>query len=466
MAWSSQPGFAQDSLPKGWVWPPWCLDRERPTIEVCVIDEDRGQGVWVEAIPKSRIEDEFGDSYLCAEYIWRGDACVDDFGPHRVRKRGSIMSVHAACSRNSRPSTSPPVVLAGAGGGLNITMPAPADSMRRQSNGHGYDLNITVAAPRKAKDQDSGTCFGAAASGHLLAEVILECVRADGIDVSRLPLGQRAIAFPGDAGSVVVGRAHQPQFFERLVSTTELLACISREHFELSWEPEVASLVLRKLSRNMLLINASPAGEGDAVMLRDGDTLGFTGLSDSEMNFLVVRVTLRTRGSVDADGAHPAVLITKQQQGVLAKQLTPALTSQMGAAAVLVCTYASRADVKKLPQEAKTIAVPIGETLQIGRQHQLGVFEQLLRADPQALAFISRTHCQVQLRRASKCSLAVFNLSANVVHVAGKPVPKGSNAILDEGGSLTFVAAIDGTTQMRLVEFMLRRMRMVGASAA
>lgn len=462
----------QDALPRGWVWPDWCLDAENPSIEVCIIDESRGHGVWVEAVPKSRIEDEQGDSYLCAAYVWRGDACIDDFGPHRVRQRGSMMSVHAACSRNGRPSTSPSAILAGAAkeSSLNVTMPVPATSIGRQSCGNrGSDLNVTVPAPRNNRDQDA--CV------HSLAEVILECVRADGVDLLRVPPGHRAIAFPADVGSAVVGRAHQPQFFERLVSKHELLACISREHIELSWEAEVPALILRKLSRNTLMINSSPAADGDAVMVRDGECLGFTGLSDADLNFLVVRVVLRSRKTVDAEGAHPALVMTMQQQGLLAKQLTPAMSTQLRAPAVLVCTYASRADLKRLPQEAKAITVPAGDTLQIGRQHQLGVFEQLLRADPQALAFISRTHCQVQLAKgkaasvtkercsaAGGCSLAVCNLSANVVLVAGRPVQKGSNAMLDEGASLTFVAAIDGATQTRLVEFMLRRMRIVGAS--
>jgi len=106
-----------------------------------------------------------------------------------------------------------------------------------------------------------------------------------------------------------------------------------------------------------------------------------------------------------------------------------------------------------LPAEAKAITLPReGEAFDLGRAHQHGFFEQLLRAEPSWLAFISRSHCRVTVLPQATCSgtaegtawkgcmLKVENLSANVVLVGGKHLARGHSDIIVEGGSLGFVA--------------------------
>mmetsp|Transcript_19177 Transcript_19177/g.41774 ORF Transcript_19177/g.41774 Transcript_19177/m.41774 type:complete len:188 (+) Transcript_19177:71-634(+) len=96
MGASSAPASAQQE--PSWQWPRWCLRRNPPCIEVLVVDDDTGRGVWVEAVPQERVTGPEGrDAYLCAEYMWEGEQFVEDFRPERVRRRGDKLPVSALC---------------------------------------------------------------------------------------------------------------------------------------------------------------------------------------------------------------------------------------------------------------------------------------------------------------------------------------------------------------------------------
>jgi len=77
-----------------WEWPAWCLDFQKPMIEVFVKDEETGRSLWVAGEPQSRVVDKTGrDVYLSAEYDWGGEYYVQDFGPQHVRRRGEHTTV-------------------------------------------------------------------------------------------------------------------------------------------------------------------------------------------------------------------------------------------------------------------------------------------------------------------------------------------------------------------------------------
>lgn len=84
----------QRALPRNWQWPAWCLNFKTPIIEVYVVDDETGEGRWVNAEPLSRVVDNTdSDAYLCAEYDWDGEGFEQDFPPEHVRKRGQTKSV-------------------------------------------------------------------------------------------------------------------------------------------------------------------------------------------------------------------------------------------------------------------------------------------------------------------------------------------------------------------------------------
>jgi len=135
-------------------------------------------------------------------------------------------------------------------------------------------------------------------------------------------------------------------------------------------------------------------------------------------------------------------------------------------------------DLQTLPQEACVIPLSLDGTIEIGRLQQHGFFEQLLQQQPKWLNFISRAHLRVclsrspgsntegvaestmkKVRASNSYVLKVENLSVNNVLVRGRPLPKGCNDAIGEGGSISFVASADGSPQSLFLEFVLRRAR-------
>lgn len=308
-----------------------------------------------------------------------------------------------------------------------------------------------------------------------LAELVLTCVHAEGVDLPSISAAKRALAFSVDLSYgrwvVTVGRQHQPEFFELLVPSKELLTCISRSHFELLLDAPGAPL-LRKLSGNPLLMDDRPLGLNEAVPLRDRAAISFGGTpgagSGGDRRFLVLTVQLRSAQQVRAEGPHPAALAARAQ--------APARMPSSAVAAVLECIKTIGTDVRTLSSEARAIALPLDAPVQVGRQHQVGFFDRLLQAEPSWLTFISRTHCVVQLSHGAPPTvgaapsspapstglqhwLKVENLSSNPVFLQGRPLVKGRADIISEGSVLTFVAKGADDKETVFLEFMLRRAR-------
>lgn len=419
-----------------WAWPPWCLNQRAGMLEVYVLDEDAGTGAWVGGIAMTRVVDPTGkDAYLHVQYVWDDEEYVEDFPPPRVRKIGQVMTVEdmIRCGQLT---------------------PTPKERFPPASSSGGYHpAPSPVAAPR----------------GHELAEVILECIEAEGVDMSRVPKEQRAIALQATNGSLYckIGREQQPAFFEKLVINKERLTSISRAHFEISWEAPSPAPQLRQLARNKLLVDSRllNGSEGGPTTIPDGTLLSFCGNNESDARFLGLRVTLRDRSTVESFGPHPAVRATQQQSSN-----TLPVTSQMqrqpmtAIAGVLECVRASGTNfLDAMPPDVKAIPLEFDKATEIGRSHQARVFEELLKSDPARLSFISRTHCRVRMYRgpAQAHLLEVENLSANVLFVSDQPLAKGDRTSIAEGGTIAFAAAVTGD-DTKFLEFMLRRAKLVG----
>jgi len=309
-----------------------------------------------------------------------------------------------------------------------------------------------------------------------VAELVLECVFADGADVDRMSAGLRAIAlrFGPSSGQleVTVGRQHQPEFFERLVKKRELLASISRSHFQLYCEPGSTEVKLRKLSKNALLVNYVPIDSVTSMPVPEGTHLAFHDSTNDDMCFLVLRVDIRSRDLVSAKGAHPAMVTSYSKSSTMQLHGSQVCGT---IAAVLECVSAMGTNLSAEPVDSKVIPLSLDKPLRLGRHHQLGLFERLLKSEPRWLGFVSRTHCQVVLRSDlshetatndnlhSQAStrvdlLYVENLSRNQLLVEGAPVVMGGSGVLCHGAKLSFVAQdSDVGCQCNFLEFVLRR---------
>lgn len=403
-----------------------------------MFDDEANCGRWVPGIAQTRVVDPNGkDAYLHVQYLWDDEEYVEDFAPPRVRKAGQSLTVEDLIRSGDLAAKSSPV--------------SPSQSLPPM------------------RDE--------------IAEVLLECIEAEHADLTSIPVAERTLAFQAKHAETSfihakIGRQHQPEFFEKLVRNKDALTSISRSHFELSWEPPWGAPKLRQLSRNKLLLDSRLVTwtEAAPIPVPDGTRLAFCGSTDSDMRFLVVRLTTRTRSEVDASGPHPAVRLTLQQES-LGSSLPITMQIQRGplnaVSAVLECIRASGTDLSSVPPDVKAIPLELDKSTELGRNHQQRVFEMLLQAEPKWLSFVSRSHCRVRLTRTPPSgsqangrrvhSLEVENLSMNVLFVSGTPVAKGQSLVIEEGGTIAFAAAATGD-DTKFLEFMLRRARVVNAS--
>jgi len=119
-------------------------------------------------------------------------------------------------------------------------------------------------------------------------DVVLECIKAPGVEVASVHRSLRCLVLPGTERSWNVGRQLQPELFTRLVPDEALLLCVSRAHLELTMDPGSDSVCLRRLTQNSILVNGTPAPI-HAVPVPIGAHLGFCA-PDSTDPFLVFLV--------------------------------------------------------------------------------------------------------------------------------------------------------------------------------
>eukprot|EP00440_Ansanella_granifera_P034669 gb/GFBE01037610.1/.p1 GENE.gb/GFBE01037610.1/~~gb/GFBE01037610.1/.p1 ORF type:complete len:665 (+),score=133.12 gb/GFBE01037610.1/:1-1995(+) len=310
------------------------------------------------------------------------------------------------------------------------------------TGGGGYGQDQSSAQPIVRQEQ----------SQQFLAEVVLSCVSCQTVSPSTLSPMERSMGFKVDFSSgrwaAAVGRQHQPEFFERLLPK-DALARISRTHFELFLESPAGGLMLRKVSTNPLFLNDKPLAGGAAAPLGDMARISFenpaaptatttapTGVATDEPYSLMLCVRCRSGDQVSREGSHPSVRDGSTVAGSCPGAVVSAPFSGPG---VLECVKTIGVDLQSLSVEDRVLALPMNQTLEVGRQHQPSFFEKLLKADASWLAFISRSHLRVSLQRETSM-LQVENLSSNPVMLQGRLLMKGQTDQLSEGCRLIFVA--------------------------
>jgi hypothetical protein len=318
------------------------------------------------------------------------------------------------------------------------------------------------------------------------------------MDVNLLPPDQRAMIFHVDQFSAFyqkVGRQHQQQFFEKLLRP-DLFNTISRTVFEITLAPPATSPTLRLLSQNVVRVSEKAVNQGETAQLDDGALLDFCSPVDRKpfLKFSISLVRSQSRAAVAVTCANlpvqapmhghdrePATILGGQA-GVPIRgggyggpfpaaahapgsfenssrpttldsrpptmpqyptgNLYSARTTQKAA---LECIHS--ASTQDLSNSVITL-IP-GETITIGRMHQIGFFEKLL-PDHESLTCISRSHVAVNLRSGGQ-SVEVTNLSPNAINVDGQILQKQQKGELKNGASLTFTAHT-----RKLLEFQLR----------
>lgn len=315
------------------------------------------------------------------------------------------------------------------------------------TSGDGFFQGITWLTTALSGPPPAAKRASVNQEGDDVAEIILQCVQADGVDFGTVLPEHSALAFPVRGGELLVsvGRQEQPGFFERLVLTREHLLSISREHVRLSLSRTDGKLWLTRLSPNLVSVGELAVDMEATVPVLPGAKIAFASPFESQPPFLVMDVAFRTRNAVAAEGAHPAAGITHN----LSAGVPPLPTeSTSRPAAVLVCTHAAGCRLDALPSCSKELSLCLDVPLEIGRSQQPGFFELLLQADGQWLTYISRTHCRLLLARqqeSAEVQLVVENLSSNAIVVGEEGTLKKDRCrALDVGGELGFVAAANG----------------------
>jgi len=298
-----------------------------------------------------------------------------------------------------------------------------------------------------------------------LAEAVLECVHASGVDLLSMPPKHRCLVLRAGEGAWTVGRQQQPNFVSRLVPDEALRTVISRSH--VLFTAEMSALRLKKLSPNSVLVNGQPIQQQE-VVLTPGARIGFCG-QDNATAFLTFAVLLREGGAAPA-ARSPQAAPGPDAQHTSESMQSPARTPPATAPTwwfsgpptpyMLVCVLAWGYDIATQPLQARTVGLPAEGRLNFGRIHQPGFFEGVLgvEAAQRYLCCVSRTHLEVAAAAgAPPGSFDVTNLSANPVALAGqRRLAKGDRGMVRVGETIDFIGGSAGGSGSPVVYLQLR----------
>lgn len=136
----------------------------------------------------------------------------------------------------------------------------------------------------------------------------LECVKAEGLTSESLDtMPPELRSFPiQDAGTVLLGRQHQPQCFEALLAgAPSRLSFISRTHVQL--EVRQGTLYATNMSSNPIYVGRNGLDRGSSCALAKDDILSFArNEGNSHVNFLALRVLVPEAASAPSGAAAAA----------------------------------------------------------------------------------------------------------------------------------------------------------------
>eukprot|EP00930_Biecheleria_cincta_P060900 TRINITY_DN46481_c0_g1_i1.p1 TRINITY_DN46481_c0_g1~~TRINITY_DN46481_c0_g1_i1.p1 ORF type:complete len:931 (+),score=138.25 TRINITY_DN46481_c0_g1_i1:56-2848(+) len=376
----------------------------------------------------------------------------------------------AVPSAGVSPPTRPELGMAGAGGYSNTSrgsapVVAPAS------------IGPSVSAI------DSGMASVQGVQGMDFSELVLECTYSSGIDVASIPSQNKSLVLCVAEQPWAVGRQQQPNFFSQLVPDEATRALISRSHVTFNLDPQSRQVSMRKLSANNVQVNGKNVEKDEEVRILNGAQLHFFG-RDPMSPILSFTIRLQKKpsnpgpyphvhASTGQHNAAPGIPSTAVQERPLAKPGMSAAVPKPNAAAQppswwssapsgsfsLLCVSVISCDLSTTPREARTVPLKLDGSVKLGRSHQSGLFEHLLRGEraQKYLCCVSRSHVEISAVAGKPTgSFEVVNLSANPVAIAGPPLGKGESAILTPGICIDFIGTDAGASNQTVTYLKLR----------
>lgn len=289
---------------------------------------------------------------------------------------------------------------------------------------------------------------GSGLSGLPSVPYMLELIRADDIEVERLPPHKRRLhLFPSlDKASgrytAPVGRQHQPDLFESWLSNEELRSCISRLAFEVSWIPSGDAKITAR-GNNPVTLNDQILTRNQPMSLSIGSEIGFPYSQTGELAlFLQLRFAPATMDSAcrNAAAVAPTAVLDFGEDNF------------SNGTWALRCTFVeglNDEELSDLPSSVTEFKVERDAPLVIGRQHQAKELERLLSKASSCMSFISRAHVQLEVQSGA---LLATNISNNPVYVDKKPLSRGESRRLCPNQVISF-ARLDGSTHVLFISF-------------
>jgi len=286
-------------------------------------------------------------------------------------------------------------------------------------------------------------------------EVMLECIKVVGQDITALPPELRHLELEIYSQPCFVGRAEQANFFKKLMPDEELRNCISRRHFSLSW---AGALQFTRLSVNTIFVNQVFAPVNGTMFLPDGALLYLCSSGDENM---------AAKGKKQrAACASPLEFISfldeeiDEQVPVAVFRVT---TLKVGGQPVeaqkeepvrarMLCTSSQSVNVEMMPMSTRSF--PVHQHTRVGREHQQDFFEAALGQQSCYWTAISRSH--LVLTEVDPGSFLVQNLSVNHVMVAGRHLQKGQQTTTQVKTSIDFLAIPPGAAPSAVPQCFLR----------
>lgn len=294
-------------------------------------------------------------------------------------------------------------------------------------------------------------------------EVLLEVGHVNGAEVAKLlpEFRMLPIAPCVDAEgrrSALVGRSHQPFWFEAVVPDHNDLACLSRTIFELAWggpDPSRAGLSVRMLGSNPIFVDDVPLARGEAAALGAGSRVAVTFQPPSTVVVMAWVVHCAAAQPVEPPGARlPAGGQLLAHVPVSLQTVPPDHTLDLGNCWQLECMYtaglSAEALVAKPPHErAMSFVLQPNSPMIVGRAFQTELFESLLANDPERLTLISRSHVRLELAErtaeeseSSLPTVRVTGLGQNATMVGAMLLHQGESIEMRNGDTLGFTAPL------------------------
>ncbi|CAK9010820.1 unnamed protein product [Durusdinium trenchii] len=300
------------------------------------------------------------------------------------------------------------------------------------------------------------------------AEVMIECIKVVGQDVSSLPPELRHLDVEVYDEPCFIGRAEQASFFKKLLPDEELRNCISRRHFSLSWAS--GALQFTRLSVNTIFVNKVFAPVNGTMFLPDEALLYLCSSGDENVAVpgrkqrAACASPLELLSWEDTDEQVPVAVfrvVTLKVDGRPVEETGPGGAAGPGgptgppaapARARLLCTMSHTGHLEMLPASARSF--PVQTHTKVGREHQQAFFEAVLSAESVYWTAVSRSH--LDLTEVEPGTFLVQNLSVNHVMASGRQLQKGQQTTMQVNSAIDFLAVPPGAPPAAVPQCFLR----------